>query len=1032
MNDRTRNIGVIFTADTDSLTRGYSVAQAATMSFAKTVESQMWGATAATKGLSEAFSQFDMTSISSIQKMLTTGFVGYSAFSVLKTIGQNTINLQNEQAQLAAVLESTGRSANMTTHALNEMASAMSRASMFSGGEITQAQYTLLAFTGIAQNEFPRAMQAAADMAARTGVTIKSAAETVGRALDVPSQGLSSLTRQGFRFTEEQKKLAQHLEATGRTAEAQAIILDALEESYKGAAQAARDTFGGAWTSLLNNVGDLATGSDSFFGPITSSINALNEVLSSGEAEAAIHGLTMGVQLLSAVLAGRLVVSLGVTSASFVSSTIATARYKIALMEMLGVSRAAAIGVTSLGVAARAAGAAMSLLLGPVGIVAALAGSAAIAVYNYRDSLSDSSSVVGDFGLSLDELKEKWKSLTIVKNESLRFDYISEAETKSKELVKARNELIDAAEFVVGHGFSGSTEQLVEFDIAVTNARGDVTLLTQVMREAERAGVIGSDSAGLVIGLANAVEKATDAHKVAIGVLDEHTRFLDGFTSATNQAAGAQQGLSASLSAEYIKFDASVSRQIALMGKSGQAAQLRYDLERGEMSKWSDDEKKLAAQRINALEQAEKAEEARRKASRSSGKQSNELQNLIKRLDEQKSVLGMTAEQAERYKITTMAGSAADRARALSLFDQVQAWKEADKAIKQAQESSKIFAATQRELDLFSQSFDIEIAGLGLGDRARELLEKENEIRRDFAERRTKLEEGQQSELTKLDEKSYAERLRMLESSESQKVQILRQKTAEKLAAENDWLSGVSRAFDNYVERSNNTAAQAESAFAGLFDGATDAAARWAVGLDTSFSSVVQSFAQMLIKMQMQAAASSVFQWLGFGLGGMGSGNLTGGSLSGASWFGPSSAGSGGLTGLGMLPGRERGGPVLAGGMYQVNEAGVPELLEVGGSQFLMMAGQSGHVTPLASASRSTAQPLSPSSSAFNQAIGPEPKVSIHFHNDGATATSEATPGLEEFAKIMQRIAREEYQKMQLKSHRPGGMAWGDKQKAFS
>lgn len=986
MNDRTRNIGVIFTADTDSLTRGYSVAQAATMSFAKSVESQMWGATAATKGLSDAFSQFDMTSVSSIQKMLTTGIVGYSGFSILKTIGQNTINLQNEQAQLAAVLESTGRSANMTTHELNAMASAMSRASMFSGGEITQAQYTLLAFTGIAQNEFPRAMQAAADMAARTGVTIKSAAETVGRALDVPSQGLSSLTRQGFRFTEEQKKLAQHLEATGRTAEAQAIILDALEESYKGAAQAARDTFGGAWTSLLNTIGDLATGSDSFFGPITSSINALNEVLSSGEAEAAIHGLTMGVQLLSAVLAGRLVVSLGVTSASFVSSTIATARYKIALMEMLGVSRAAAIGVTSLGVAARAAGAAMSLLLGPVGIVAALAASAAIAVYNYRDSAEEAASASASLAKETDWLNASFEGMT--KNQAaaalqeLQQEYAL-TQLKAIDAESAVNILTNRLKLYPGH------EKAAEWNSELIRQKGIVDDAAQ-----------------------------------SISKLSGQIQILNGIISAPE---GIQN-----LSGEYLKFEASIDRQIALMGKSGQAAQLRYDLERGELSKLSAEEKKLAEQKINALDKAEKAEEARRKSLRGAGSQTKELQNLIKRLEEQKSVLGMTAEQAERYKITTMAGSAADRARALTLFDQVQAWKGADKAIKQAQESSKIFAATQRELDLFSQSFDIEIAGLGLGDRARELLEKENEIRRDFAERRTKLEEGQQSELTKLDEKSYAERLRMLDSSESQKVQILRQKTAEKIAAENDWLSGVSRAFDNYVERSNNTAAQAESAFSGLFDGATDAAARWAVGLDTSFSGVVQSFAQMLIKMQMQAAASSVFQWLGFGLGGMGSGNLTGGSLSGASWFGSPSAGSGGLTGLGMLPRRERGGPVSAGGMYQVNEAGVPELLEVGGKQLLMMAGQSGHVTPLSSANRSTAQPLSSLTAASGQGFSPEPKVSIHFHNDGATATSEATPGLEEFAKIMQRIAREEYQKMQLKSHRPGGMAWGYKQKAFS
>ena len=69
---------------------------------------------------------------------------------------------------------------------------------------------------GIVGDQYPKAMQAAADMAARTGNTIKNAAETIGRALDVPSKGLSALSRQGFRFTEDQKKLVEALEASGK------------------------------------------------------------------------------------------------------------------------------------------------------------------------------------------------------------------------------------------------------------------------------------------------------------------------------------------------------------------------------------------------------------------------------------------------------------------------------------------------------------------------------------------------------------------------------------------------------------------------------------------------------------------------------------------------------------------------------------------------------------------------------------------------------------------------------------------------
>ncbi|NHC62177.1 phage tail tape measure C-terminal domain-containing protein [Paenalcaligenes suwonensis] len=950
MSDRNRTIGVVFTADTGSLTRGYSVAQAATMSFGKTVESQMWGATAATKGLSDAFSQFDMTSVSSIQKMLTTGFVGYSAFSVLKTIGQNTINLQNEQAQLAAVLESTGRSATMTTESLNEMAAAMSRASTFSGGEITQAQYTLLAFTGIAKAEFPRAMQSAADMAARTGMTIKSAAETIGRALDVPSQGLASLTRQGFRFNEEQKKLVEHLEATGRTAEAQAIILNALEESYKGAAQAARDTFGGAWASLLNTAGDLATGSDGFFAPITAGLNELNDVLSSGEAQAAVHGLTVGVQLLATVLAGRLVMSLVATSASFISSTITAARYKVALMEMMGVSRGAAVGVTALGVAARATGAAMSLMMGPVGIIAALAGSAALAVYNYRDSLSDTSSVVGDFGRSIDELKGKWSSLTVAQNEALRGEYTQAIREERTKLEQAKEELESALSgfmYQASQGGVGRSEQLRKFYEEVDSAAGDMSQLVRIFREAENAGFISPSTVQSWIDLAGAVDGAERSHAAAQKTLAGHLAHMLQLTAATREAAEAQ----------------------GLLGEE-------LDKARGVwLGKYATQAEKLAAELAKAKEEfggmiPPDIEARIRKAFETKGPkaQASELQNLIKRLSEQHAVLGMTADEAERYKITTMAGSAADRARALTLFDQVQAWKEADKAIKQAQESSKIFAATQRELDLFSQSFDIEIAGLGLGDRARELLEKENEIRRDFAERRTKLEEGQQSELTKLDEKSYAERLRMLETSEIQKVQILKLKAAEKFEVESQWVNGLSKGLQDYSDSASRSSQAVASSVGSAFSGMADALSNFVNNGKLDFKSLADSIINDMIRITVQQSITGPLAGL--------VGNLFGG-VSDTSY----------APAHGFGGGRAMGGPVAAGKMYEVNELGIPELLTIGNKQMLMMAGQSGYVTPL-SANAGVAQ----ASKAVATPLMQQPSVSVQIINNSSQPVTSSQP----------------------------------------
>lgn len=216
--------------------------------------------------------------------------VGVSFTQIIRA----TADFQNEQAQLAAVLKSTGEVAGFSQGKLNEMADALSRTSILSAGEINQAQTTLLAFTGIVGEEFPRALQAAIDMASRTGMSVVSASETIGRALDIPSKGLAALSKQGFRFSEDQKKLAEYLESTGRTAEAQAMILAALEESYGGAAQAARDTLGGALTALSNSFTDLLTGEDGV-DDATRAINDLTDTLSDPRIKEAFSTIVAGV-----------------------------------------------------------------------------------------------------------------------------------------------------------------------------------------------------------------------------------------------------------------------------------------------------------------------------------------------------------------------------------------------------------------------------------------------------------------------------------------------------------------------------------------------------------------------------------------------------------------------------------------------------------------------------------------------------------------------------------------------------------------
>ncbi|MFY3082040.1 phage tail length tape measure family protein [Achromobacter xylosoxidans] len=222
--------------------------------------------------------------------LLSGALLGIGVGTVFGKFIEETKNAQNEQAQLAAVLKSTGNAAGFTAAELNKMASGM--AGVVSEGDINRAQTRLLSYTGVVGDEFPRALQAAIDMSVRLGMTVEQSAETVGKALDVPSKGLTALSKQGFRFTEDQKKLVESLEQTGRVAEAQDVILKALESSYGGAADAARNTLGGALEALQNQINDLMTGDDDSVNGLTAAVNEFTDLLGSSETKATFGAFT--------------------------------------------------------------------------------------------------------------------------------------------------------------------------------------------------------------------------------------------------------------------------------------------------------------------------------------------------------------------------------------------------------------------------------------------------------------------------------------------------------------------------------------------------------------------------------------------------------------------------------------------------------------------------------------------------------------------------------------------------------------------
>ena len=100
----------------------------------------------------------------------------------------------------------------------------------------------------------------------------------LGKALEEPIQGISALRRVGVSFTSSQREVIESLVRTGQTAEAQRVILDALEQQVGGAATAeasgltgAANRLSDAWGNLLKAIGR----TDAVSGTATGALNVL-------------------------------------------------------------------------------------------------------------------------------------------------------------------------------------------------------------------------------------------------------------------------------------------------------------------------------------------------------------------------------------------------------------------------------------------------------------------------------------------------------------------------------------------------------------------------------------------------------------------------------------------------------------------------------------------------------------------------------------------------------------------------------------
>ena len=265
------------------------------------------GATASLTAASTAAKGLGASLAASLGPLLS---IGAAFATVSSAIGTFTAR-ERDIAILAQGLQNL----DAGTAQLNELQKAADRLgnqTLFNQEEFTRGFNLLTSFRNIGVDSYERVAQAAADIAQVNQVDVSTSFMQLAKALQDPERNLSNLNRSGIAFTKQQTEVIKELMKTNKTAEAHAMILGIVEESYNKLAQAAAEGFAGNVDSLGESFRDFSETLGKALEPVlisitkglTKLIKAVDDLISSplGKTIAIFSGIALAAKGVSIAL----------------------------------------------------------------------------------------------------------------------------------------------------------------------------------------------------------------------------------------------------------------------------------------------------------------------------------------------------------------------------------------------------------------------------------------------------------------------------------------------------------------------------------------------------------------------------------------------------------------------------------------------------------------------------------------------------------------------------------------------------------
>lgn len=260
------------------------------------------------------------------------------------------------------------------------------------------------------------------------------------------------------------------------------------------------------------------------------------------------------------------------------------------------------------------------------------------------------------------------------------------------------------------------------------------------------------------------------------------------------------------------------------------------------------------------------------------------------------------------------------------------------------------------QLNALKASNEAKLQGLTLGEHAAQNAQELAQATQDATKAITDFVQAHQLHPEAMSEDMYQKELAALKAYFAERNKLIQQNQAAENAMRADMGAGWQKGIADFIEDTQNRFQQGQQLAQSFTTGFADAFEKFASGAESA-KKAFGDFIDDLFAQALRFVANQALAKLFNAFGNDGQTGTAGGS--GGGWAGLFSAFAGMFGG-----GRAYGGPVAAGGLYEVNERGMPEMLAVGGRQFLMMGPQAGTVEPV---SRSRA----PGGTTINVAVQP-------------------------------------------------------------